>query len=155
MQLNIPYDKLTPAQRKSFDEEVDGLLKCPLCAEYYIVTLSSSKGDPLNLVTRGSSVTLDLVDVLKRVPQDELPQHVSLLTDKGGHRNAARVVFTPRNEAVFLFRRVDDQGQPLITMTNKKFYVEFDQYLSKKTDDALKKFAFNVNDLVHDGEVVF
>lgn len=155
MQLTIPYDKLTANQRKSFDEEVDGLLKCPHCAQYYIVTLKSSKGDRLNLVTRGSAVRLDLIDVLKRVPLEELQQHVSLLNDNGERRTATRVVFTPRNEAVFLFRRVDEAGKPLITTTNKKFYVEFDDYLSKKAEEALKKFTFNVSDLVHDGEVVF
>jgi hypothetical protein len=64
-------------------------------------------------------------------------------------------VFTKRDEIVLLFRRYDEHGNPLITVTNKKFYVDFDEYLSKKTEDALKKFTFNVTDLVRDGEVIF
>jgi hypothetical protein len=155
MQLTIPYAELTVAQRANFDAEVDGLLKCPLCSEHYIVTLRSSKEDRLSLVTRGSSVAIDAVAMLKRLPEDELLLHVSLLNDKGDRRNATRVVFTPRNEVVFLFRRLDDQGNPLITATNKKFYVDFDEYFSKKAEGVLKKFTFDVKPLVHDDEVVF
>lgn len=155
MQLNVRYAELTAAQRANFDAEVDGLLKCPPCSEHYIVTLSSSKGDSLNLVTRGSSVTIDAVAMIKRLPEDELLHHVSLLNDKGERRNAARVVFTQRNEVVFLFRRLDDQGNPLITASNKKFHVDFDEYFSKKAEGVLKKFTFDVKRLVHDDQVVF
>jgi hypothetical protein len=155
MQLTIPYEKLTTAQRASFDDEIDGLLKCPNCAEHYIVILSSSSKERLKLVSGSTSVTLDIIAAIKRVPEDELLRHVSLLNDKGERRNAARVVFTQRNEVVLLFRRLDDQGNPLISATNTKFYVDFDDYLSKKAEGALKKFAFDVRNLVHDGEVMF
>ena len=155
MQLTIPYEKLNAAQRSSFDAEVDGLLKCSVCQEHYVVTLSSATKDRLDLISRGGNVMLDIVEVLKRVPKDELPRHVSLLNDKGERRNATRVVFTEKREIVLLFRRADDHGNPLITVTDKKFFVEFDAYRSKKAEGALKKFTFNVSDLVHDGEVVF
>lgn len=155
MQLTIPYEKLKTAHRESFDAEVDGLLKCPHCAEYYIVTLISTSKDPLHIVSGGGSFTLDVVAVLKRVPEDELLGHVSILNDHGERRNAARAVFTPKNELVLLFRRLDDQGNPLIKPTDKKFYVDFDEYLTKKAEGALKKFAFDVRDLVRDGEVIF
>jgi hypothetical protein len=155
MQLTIPYEKLTSAQRVSFDAEMDGLLKCPQCAEYYIVTVGSATKDRLDLISRGGNVMLDVVERLKEVPEDELLRHVSLLNDKGERRNAARIVFTQKHEVVFLFRRSDDSGNLLITASNKKFYVDFDKYLSTKTEEALKKFTFNVGDLVHDGDVVF
>ena len=103
----------------------------------------------------GSSVMLDSVAMLKRLPEDELPRHLSLLNDSGERRNAVRVMFTQKHEVVFLFRRFDDRGKPLITPTNKKFYIEFDEYLSKKSEGALKKFTFDVSSLVHDGEVMF
>jgi hypothetical protein len=155
MQLTIPYAKLTAAQRASFDAEVDGLLKCPQCAEYYIVTIASASQSPFSFATRGDPHTLDTVDVVKRLPEDELLRQVSLLNDKGERRNAARVMFTPRNEMVFLFRRVDEHGSALITPANKKFSIEFDDYLSKKTEGSLKKFTFNVGDIMHDSEVLF
>lgn len=65
------------------------------------------------------------------------------------------MVFTPKNELVLLFRRLDDQGNPLIKATDKKFYVDFDEYISKKAEGALKKFLFDVKDLVRNGEVIF
>jgi hypothetical protein len=155
MQLTIPYAKLTAAQRTSFDAEVDGLLKCPQCAEYYIVTITSASPYPFSFATRGDPHTLDTVEVMKRLPEDELLQHVSLSNDKSERRNAARVVFTPRHEMVFLFRRVDEHGNTLITPANKKFSIEFDDYLAKKTEGSLKKFTFNVKDIMRDGEVLF
>ena len=155
MQLTIPYAKLNDTQRASFDAEVDGLLKCPQCAEYYIVTLSSSREDRLSLATRGAPVTLDTVETLKRLPEDELLRHTWLSNDKGERRNAARVIFTPRHETILLFHRLDDHGNPLITPANKKFSIEFDDYLSKKTEEALKKFTFNVSDIVRNGEILF
>ena len=155
MQLTIPYAKLTAAQRASFDAEVDGLLKCPQCAEYYIVTITSASGNHFSFATRGDPHTLDIVEVVKRVPQDELLRHVSLASDNGERRNAARAVFTQRNELVLLFSRVDEHGKPLITPANKKFSLEFDDYLSKKTEGSLKKFTFNVKDILRDTEVLF
>ena len=155
MQLTIPYAKLTAAQRASFDAEVDGLLKCPQCAEYYIVTITSASQNLSSFAIRGDPHTLDIVEVMKRVPEDELLQHVFLSNDKNERRNAARVIFTPRHEMVFLFRRVDEHGNTLITPANKKFSIEFDDYLAKKTEGSLKKFTFNVKDIMRDGEVLF
>lgn len=43
MQLTIPYDELNSEQRTSYNAEVEGLLMCPLCSTYYIVTLGSSR----------------------------------------------------------------------------------------------------------------
>lgn len=155
MQLNIPYEKLNSAQRASYDAEVNGLLNCPQCSEYYIVTVRSASKDRLDLISRGGNVTLDIIEILKGLPEDELLRHVSLVNDKGERRDAARVMFTKGHEVLFLFRRSDEQGHPLITTSNKKFYVDFDKYVAKKAEGALKKFTFNVGDMVRDGEVDF
>ena len=56
---------------------------------------------------------------------------------------------------MLLFRRKGENGNALITPANKKFSLEFDDYLSKKTEGSLKKFTFNVKDIVRDGEVLF
>jgi hypothetical protein len=47
MQLTIPYDELSSEQRPNYSAEVEGLLMCPLCSTYYIVTLGSSRPNPL------------------------------------------------------------------------------------------------------------
>jgi hypothetical protein len=155
MQLTIPYPKLTAAQQASFDAEVDGLLKCPQCAEYYIVTITSASRSPFSFATRGDPHVLDTVEIVKGLPEDELLRRISLTNDKGERRNPARVVFTPKHEMLVLFRRVDEHGSALITSANKKFSIEFDDYLSKKTEGSLKKFTFNVADITRDTEVLF
>src|SRR6201999_2826344 len=114
MQLNIPYNELTATQKTSFDAEVDGLLNCQPCSNYYIVTLASGHPDPLQRVTGRDQVpasmtparVVDVIEILKRVTQDELLQQVWLTNDKGERRNAEKVTFTKRNEVVFLFPRL-------------------------------------------------
>lgn len=155
MQLAIPYSELNAAQRADFDAEVDGLLKCPSCAEFYVVLLRSSRDDRMTLATRGGTIAIDVAALLKRVPESELLQHVSLSNDKGQRRNAVRVTFTKRNEVLFLFRRFDDQGNALITTANKKFHLDFDEFVFDKTERALKKFTFEVKALTQGNEVVF
>ena len=155
MQLSVPYSELNTAQRADFDAEVQGLLNCPACAEYYIVMLRSSGEDNLRTATRGDSYAIDVVGLLKRLPDDELRRHVSLLNDKGERRNATRVSFTKRNEILFLFPRFDDQRNPLITGANKKFYLDFDDFVIDKSQRALKKVTFEVKKITQGSEVIF
>lgn len=96
-----------------------------------------------------------MIEILKRVTQDELLQQVWLTNDKGERRSAEKVTFTKRNEVVFLFPRLSDQGQPLITPANKKFYFEFDEKLFRKEARPLRRFSFEVAPLLNDQEVVF
>ncbi len=83
MQINVPYAELHAAQRADFNAEVDSLLKCAYCTEYYIVMIRSSRDDRLSLATLGQPIMIYVVALLKRVPEAELVQHVSLLNDKG------------------------------------------------------------------------
>ena len=98
---------------------------------------------------------VDVVALLKRVPDAELQRRVSLSNDKGERRTAVKLTFTKRNEVVFLFPRFDDQGKPLITASNMKFYFEVDEYLFRKEARALRKFTFEVSRLLQDGGVIF
>lgn len=155
MQINVPYAELNAAQRADFNAEVDSLLKCAYCTEYYIVMVRSSRDDRVSLATLGQPIMIDVVALLKRVPEAELVQHVSLLNDKGVRRNAARVSFTKRNEVIFLFRRLDERQQPLITVANKNFHLEFDEFLTNKVDPKLKGFTFDVKKISQGNEVMF
>jgi len=77
------------------------------------------------------------------------------LNDKGERRNATRVSFTKRNEILFLFPRFDDQRNPLITGANKKFYLDFDDFVIDKSQRALKKVTFEVKKITQGSEVIF
>jgi hypothetical protein len=97
----------------------------------------------------------DIMALLKRVPDAELRGRVSLSNDKGERRTAAKLTFTKRNEVVCFFPRFDDQGKPLITSSDKKFYFEVDDYLFRKEARALRKFTYEVSPLLQDGGVIF
>ncbi|HKV36435.1 MAG TPA: hypothetical protein VJP89_18995 [Pyrinomonadaceae bacterium] len=154
---------MTAAQKTSFDAEVDGLLNCQPCSNYYIVTIASGHPDPLQLVSGRDPVpanmtparVVDVIEILKRVTQDELLKQVWLTNDKGERRNAEKVTFTKRNEVVFLFPRLNDHGLPLITAANKKFYFEFDEKVFRKSVRPLRRLTFEVAPLLKDQEVVF
>lgn len=139
-------------------------MNCQSCLKHYIVTLQSGQPDPLQLVTGRDPLpvgvlperrVVDVIEILKRVPQDELLQQVWLVNDKGQRRAAEKLSFTKRNEIVFLFPRFDDQSKPLITTANKKFHFELDEKLFRKEAGPLRKFTFEVAALTRDQEVVF
>ena len=163
MQLTIPYDKLTREQKADYDAQVDGLLKCSECEKHYIVTLFSTVRDPLELSIPGNQFPptqmkklVDVVAFLKRFPRDELLRHISLTNDKGERRAAVNVSFTAkRNEIVFLFPRLDDHGNPLLTEANKKFTFDIAPELFKKEGMELRKITFEVRKLVQNGQVIF
>ncbi|HSE19161.1 MAG TPA: hypothetical protein VLB46_19020 [Pyrinomonadaceae bacterium] len=48
-----------------------------------------------------------------------------------------------------------EHGNALITPANKKFSVEFDDYIRKKTEGSLTKFTFNVSEISRNGEILF
>jgi hypothetical protein len=155
MQLTIPYKELDVQQRANYDAEVDGLLKCPLCTTYYIVTLSSGMPDRLANTYPTTAKSIDVVALLKNLPDGEIEKRVMLSNDKGERRMAIKHAFQKRNEVVFFFPRLDGQGKPLITQSNKKFRFEIDDYVFRKELRPLKKLTYEVAPLVKDGEVIF
>ena len=150
MQLTIPYKELNAQQRSDFDAEVDGLLTCPLCSTYYIVTLLSVQ--PHSLATKS---TIDVVALLKALPEGEIQKRVTISNDKGERRTAVKHVFKKANEVVFFFPRLDEQGKPLITQSNKKFRFEIHEHVFRKELRALKKLTYEVAPLFKNGEVIF
>jgi hypothetical protein len=162
-QLAVNYDKLKTADRVRFDAETNEFLKCSDCLKYYIVTLASmlpAGSPPVTLsdnVTLTGNVGIDIGVVLERKSLNDLKPYVHLTNDKGERREI--VGFIPPagkgKEAMFVFRRVDDHGRPLITTGNKKFYFEIDKEVFKELGGPLKKFTFEVSQLIHKGQVAF
>jgi hypothetical protein len=150
-QLRLNYDKLTTAEKAKFDSEVKDFLECPGCVKYYILTY--------RIVSNDLKVRL----ALKDLSLDELKPYVFLINDKGERRNL--VHFIPperRNEkalffenAVFFFERVDEQGKPLLSIANKKFYFQVDEQSPKLKSLPVKKFTFGVPKLIQNGEIIF
>jgi hypothetical protein len=103
--------------------------------------------------TTGNSI--DVVALLKNLPDGEIEKRVMISNDKGERRMAVKHIFQQRNEVVFLFPRLDEQGKPLITQSNKKFRFEIDEHVFRRELRPLKKLTYEVAPLVKDGEVIF
>lgn len=100
---------------------------------------------------------VDISTPLKGRKLAEVKPYIHLRNDKGERREL--VGFVPpegkAKEAMFVFRRLDDQGKLLVTPDNRKFYFEIDEKLFKDTAGPLRKFTFEVSKLTRNGEVVF
>lgn len=150
-QIRVNYDKFTSADKAKFDSEAKDFLECPGCAKYYILTYRIISSD------------LKVRRIFRDLSLDELKQYVFLINDKGERRNL--VHFMPpesRNEnaffienALFFFERLDEQGKPLLTTDNKTFDLQIDEKASKLKSVPVKKVAFEVRKLIHNGEIIF
>jgi hypothetical protein len=144
-QLESNYDKLSDADKATFDAKNKGLLDCPACANNYVVTLSSSSESQRDfdwVYRTYRSATLESVQ-----------NYIFLSVDKGEKR--ALIHFTPSKaiggDATFFFPRFDDKGNPLVTATNKKLRFQ----ISSSDGSLSKNFEFDVAKLLLNGEVAF
>lgn len=145
-QLLLNYERFPPAEKARFDADAKLFLDCADCAQYYIVTLDSPSNNPSPL------------RVLKDLSLDDLKPNVSLVSDKGERREL--VGFVPPKgegkEALFLFRRFDDRGRPLLTSDSKRFSFKIEaRVFEGKALVPVKKFTFEVPKLLRAGEVEF
>jgi hypothetical protein len=145
-QLQLNYERLTPANKARFDADAKDFLDCSDCAKYYIVTLSS----PFNVPSP--------LRAIKELSLEELRPYVSLVNDKGERREL--VGFIPPKgegrEAVFVFQRLDDRGRPLLSTANKRFSFKIaEKVFEGKTLLPIKKFTFEVPQLIRAGQVEF
>lgn len=145
-QLQLNYERFPPAEKARFDADAKLFLDCADCARYYIVTLDSPSNHPSPL------------RALKDLSPEDLKPNVSLVNDRGERREL--VGFIPPKgegeEALFLFRRFDEQGKPLLTGDSKRFSFKIEpRVFEGKTPAPLKKFTFDVPKLIRDGKVEF
>ncbi|MEK6279191.1 MAG: hypothetical protein AABN95_02450 [Acidobacteriota bacterium] len=162
-QLAVGYDKLNSVDRARFDAETKEFLMCLDCSKYYILTLASLVPAGSPPVTLSDNVTLqgtqgtDVSVALVGRSLNDLKEYVYLTNDIGERREL--VGFIPPagtgKEAMFVFRRFDDQGKPLISVGTKKFYFAIAGQLFKELGGPLKKFTFAVSPLLQNGEVIF
>ena len=151
-QIALNYEKWTVAEKAKFDSEAKEFLECPGCAKYYILTYRILSRDSLEDRRKLRNLTLD-----------ELKSHVFLLNDKGERRDLA-LFMAPESgnrqslvygHAIFFFERFDEQGKPLLSTDNKKFYFQIDEKAPNLKFLPVKKITFEIRKLIQNGEVVF
>jgi len=110
-QIATGYDKKTDADKAAFDTSQKALLDCPICSDYYVITIAYQSRQLLF----GGMTTENFKPLVK------------LVNDKGEEREVARfdAPQTPRDVAVFYFKRTDDKGAPFVTEDSKEVRLVF------------------------------
>lgn len=151
-QLEAGYDKFDEKKRLEFDAATKNILDCPLCQNYYIVTMTKA------LNSSGQGVEEGLFQILKL---EDLKGNVWLENDKGEKREL--VQFTPpkgaRDLAIFFFARRDDKSNSLLTEQSKglKFVFSNNFFSSGNPYSALlpRSFEFKASKMIMGNKVEF
>lgn len=147
VQLDQKYDQMSERERKAFNAnaEVKDLLECKRCANNYIVSVGFG--------TNNSAGTDFVYQWFSGATLPSLKGYVYLANERGGRRDLVGFIppKAPGDEAFFIFSRLDDKGQPLITPDNKKIIFR----MADKSANSVTNFSLDVSKLVVDGKVDF
>jgi hypothetical protein len=117
-QIAEGYDKLPDDQKAKFDDSASKFLACPICKDYYVVSITKSTDASSGSVTDGIFQTMTI---------NEIKGNITLVNDKGDKRMVAQ--FTPPKRdgesAVFFFKRVDENGTSFLDLSSKNFKFVF------------------------------
>lgn len=112
-QIQAGYDKMDDAKKAEFDEANKGLLACPLCKDYYIVTVNKTFDAQQSGIEEG---------IFQRAKLDDLKGFIKLLNDKDEARELFQ--FSPSKNgndmAALFFKRKDDKNSDLLSSDSKK-----------------------------------
>lgn len=138
-QIRANYDRLSAAEKLSFDNQAKAVLECPGCRKNYVVTLNPSP------------------EMLKRLSLDALKGYIQIRNERGESRRMVHVELpkSQEGEAVFFFPRFDEKGEPLLTPSSKKLIVLFAPEIFRNDPMGSGRFEFDVSRLILNGEVAF
>jgi len=117
-QIQSGYDKFDDSKKAEFDEANKGLLACPLCKDYYIVSVAKT-------VDAAQSGIEDGIFQISKL--EELKGNIKLVNDKNELRELFQ--FSPSKSAndmaVLFFKRKDDKNVDLLSSDSKKVRLTF------------------------------
>jgi hypothetical protein len=152
-QLQLNYEKMSDADKKKFDTANSTLLNCPICKDYYVVTLLKYKDSSMGSVDDG---------LFERMKLEDFQGKLWLENDKNERREL--VQFTPPkgsgDTAIFYFKRVGEDGKPLLTPENKSFKFVIAPSLRERNNNPYAallpdSFEFKISKITVDGKVEF
>ncbi|MBD0326785.1 MAG: hypothetical protein ICV68_10150 [Pyrinomonadaceae bacterium] len=145
VQLDSGYDQMDKAARKAFDAQTKELLECKECADYYVVSVGFASSN--------NSVTDLIYDWFNGQTLPGIKGYVYLANARGERRDLARFIppKSPGEEVFFLFPRLDEKGQPLLTTEDKKLLFR----MSDIKANSVTNFTLDVSKLIVDGKVEF
>ena len=151
-QIAAGYDKMDEAKRAAFDSSTKDLLACPLCKNYYIVTMSKSIDSSGTSVEEGLFQTMNL---------QQMKGNIWIVNENGVKAELAQ--FIPpkggKDLAVFFFPRRTAEGAELISPQSKSFRVAFNNEFFTSSNPYAKflpkSFEFEVGKLIHGEDFLF
>lgn len=112
-QIASKYDKMDEKGKAEFDAASAKYLQCPICQNYYVVTLTQFSDSSGQFIEEG---------LFQGMTLEQMKGNVWLANEKGERRDL--VQFTPPQKrgdpAVFFFARKDDKGNVLIAPSNTR-----------------------------------
>lgn len=145
-QIASGYDKKSDADKAAFDATQKEFLECPICADYYVITIAKSRSRQV---------------LFSGMTTDDIKPLVKLVNDKGEERQIARfdAPQNPGDVAVFYFKRSDDKGSPLLTEDSKEVRLVFTkEFLNSKNPSAdmiPANSSFKVPKMIVGGKLLF
>src|SRR5205085_2725544 len=138
------YDQRSEKERQAFDRQAKQLiLDCPVCADNYVVSVgfssSNSAGNDLIYQWFGSATLPSIKD------------YIHLANERGEQRELLDFIppKSPRDDVYFIFRRLNDKGQPLFTATDKKLLFR----MSDNSANSITNFSIDISKLNFEGKV--
>jgi hypothetical protein len=151
-QIAAGYDKMSEKDRAKFDESAKDFLACSACEKLYVVTITRFRNSGQGIDNEGIFQTIRFEDVKGKV----------YLSNENGEKRELVQFIAPKQSgesAVFLFRRFDSDGKPLIIPEGKElnfvFTADFLSSQNPYSPYVPRKFDFKVSKLIIDGKVEF
>ncbi|HLM02315.1 MAG TPA: hypothetical protein VK400_14785 [Pyrinomonadaceae bacterium] len=152
-QIEAGYDKMSEEKRAQYDARTKEFLDCPICKNYYVVTLTKYRKSSSEGVDDGMFQTLRLED---------LKGNIQLVNDKGEQRQLAHFIAPTRagESAVLFFPRKDGKGNILLTPENQSFKLAFNNTFLEDPKNPYgsllqRNFEFKVSKLIVNNELLF
>ncbi|MBX7171858.1 MAG: hypothetical protein K1X72_12930 [Pyrinomonadaceae bacterium] len=151
-QIDAGYDKMDEQKRTIFDNAMKNILDCPLCQNYYVVTMTKAVNSSRENVEDG---------LFQSMKNEQLKGNIWLVNENGEKDELEQFV-PPKSAndlALFFFKRNDAQGNAFLTAEDKNFKVVFNSaFLTSSNPYASilpKSFEFKISGLVLNGNLIF
>ena len=151
-QIANGYDKMNESDKAAFDNSKKGFLECNICKDYYVVTITKATDASRSTVEEG---------VFQGMTFDELKGNVRLVNDAGEERQIAQFNAPkgPTDMTVMYFKRMDDNGKPLLSPMSKSFELVFkSEFLDVKNRFTVyvpRTMEFTVSKIVVGESLIF
>lgn len=145
-QLKWNYDQRSEAERKVFDRQVrEVLLDCAVCVDHFVLSVGFNSEN-----SSGNDV---IYQWFGAATLPAIKGYIYIANERGERREL--VAFIPPKAAgddvFFIFPRLDEKGQPLLTATDKKLLFR----MSDNNAKSITNFNFDISKLMVDGKVGF